>query len=150
MNGAPATLRQVPDYRTLLDALRDQLGLTGAKRACNEGNCGACTILLDGRAIYACMTLAVRCDGRAVDTVEGLARGRDLHPLQQAFIDHDAYQCGYCTSGQLMALAGLLRENPAATEDDVRRAVYGNLCRCGAYVGIVAAGVAAAAAMRGR
>jgi len=144
VNGGPAAVR-VPVHRTLLDALRDGLGLTGAKRACNEGTCGACTVLLDGVAVYSCMTLAVRCAGRSVETVEGLARGRDLHPLQLAFIEHDAFQCGYCTSGQLMSLAGLLRRNPAPSEADVREAVSGNLCRCGAYEGIIKAGLAAAA-----
>lgn len=153
VNGERATLH-VPPHRTLLDALRAELGLTGAKKACDEGTCGACTVLVDGRAVYSCMTLAVACAARSVETVEGLSSNGRLHPLQQAFIDKDAYQCGFCTPGQLMSLVALLRSadpawasdqrRSALTEDDVRRAVTGNLCRCGAYAGIVAAGLAAA------
>ena len=149
VNGTLTTL-SVPAQRTLLDALRDDLGLTGAKRGCNEGTCGSCTVLLDGRAVYACMTLAVRCGGQGVETVESLAHGRDLHPLQLAFIEHDAYQCGYCTPGQLMSLAGLLRAEPAPDAEQVKRAISGNVCRCGAYGNIVAAGLAAATALRDR
>lgn len=143
VNGHPARVH-VPPHRTLLDALRDELGLTGAKKVCDEGTCGACTVLLDGRPVYSCMTLAVACEGRSVETVEGLARDGDLHPVQAAFIEKDAYQCGFCTPGQVMSLVALLRENGAPTAEDVRRAVTGNLCRCGAYQGIIAAGLAAA------
>lgn len=147
VNGGAVTVH-VPPRQTLLDTLRGPLGLTGSKRVCDEGTCGACTVLIDGRAVYSCMTLAVACDGRAVDTVEGLANGGTLHPLQQAFIDHDAFQCGFCTPGQLMSLAGLLRADPDPDAEAVARAVTGNLCRCGAYPNIVAAGLAAAKKMR--
>ena len=132
----------VPPHRTLLDTLRETLGLTGAKRVCDEGTCGACTVLIDGRPAYSCMTLAVACAARSVETVEGLSKD-GLHPVQQAFIDHDAYQCGFCTPGQIMSCVGLLRENAAPTSEDVLRAVSGNLCRCGAYPNIVAAALAA-------
>lgn len=147
VNGDAVTVH-VPPHRTLLDTLRETLGLTGAKRVCDEGTCGACTVLLDGRPVYSCMTLAVACADRSVETVEGLSRdalSRDgLHPVQQAFIEHDAYQCGFCTPGQIMSCVGLLRENASPTSEDVLRAVSGNLCRCGAYPNIVAAALAAA------
>ncbi|MGH2499167.1 MAG: (2Fe-2S)-binding protein [Candidatus Limnocylindria bacterium] len=143
VNGEPVTVR-VPPHRTLLDTLRETLGLTGAKKVCDEGTCGACTVIVDGRAVYSCLTLAVACDGRAVETVEGLDRDGQLHPVQQAFLDHDAYQCGFCTPGQIMSLVALLRTSGAPSDEDVRRAVTGNLCRCGAYPNIVAAGLAAA------
>ena len=143
VNGRPVVVR-VPPHRTLLDSLREDLGLTGTKKVCDEGTCGACTVLLDGRAVYSCMTLAHVCAGRQVETIEGVARDGVLHPVQQAFIDHDAYQCGFCTPGQVMSLVGLLRANDAPTTEDVTRAVTGNLCRCGAYPNIVAAGTAAA------
>jgi len=144
VNGRPVQLRVAP-HRTLLDALRDELGLTGTKKVCDEGTCGACTVLVDGRAIYSCMTLAHTCAGRQVETIEGLGRDGTLHPVQQAFIDHDAYQCGFCTPGQVMSLVGLLRANDAPTAEDVTAAVTGNLCRCGAYPNIVAAGMSAVA-----
>jgi xanthine dehydrogenase YagT iron-sulfur-binding subunit len=124
--------------------LRETLGLTGAKRVCDEGTCGACTVLVDGEPVYSCMTLAVACAGRAVETVEGLSTERGLHPVQEAFIEHDAFQCGFCTPGQIMSCVGLLRHNPSPTADDVLRAVSGNLCRCGAYPNIVAAALSAA------
>ena len=145
VNGDAVTVH-VPPHRTLLDTLRETLGLTGAKRVCDEGTCGACTVLVDGRPVYSCMTLAVACADRAVETVEGLSgpSGDGLHPVQQAFIDHDAYQCGFCTPGQIMSCVGLLRENASPTSEDVLRAVSGNLCRCGAYPNIVAAALAAA------
>lgn len=145
VNGDAVTVH-VPPHRTLLDTLRETLGLTGAKRVCDEGTCGACTVLVDGRAVYSCMTLAVACADRSVETVEGLSgpSGDGLHPVQQAFIDHDAYQCGFCTPGQIMSCVGLLRENESPTSEDVMRAVSGNLCRCGAYPNIVAAALAAA------
>jgi len=145
VNGDAVTVH-VPPHRTLLDTLRETLGLTGAKRVCDEGTCGACTVLVDGRPVYSCMTLAVACAGRTVETVEGLSgpSGDGLHPVQQAFIDHDAYQCGFCTPGQIMSCVGLLRENTRPTSEDVLRAVSGNLCRCGAYPNIVAAALAAA------
>ena len=142
VNGDAVTVH-VPPHRTLLDTLRETLGLTGAKRVCDEGTCGACTVLVDGRPVYSCMTLAVACAGRTVETVEGLSRD-GLHPVQQAFIDHDAYQCGFCTPGQIMSCVALLRDNAKPTGEDVLRAVSGNLCRCGAYPNIVAAALAAA------
>ena len=143
MNGHGITVH-VPPHRTLLDALREELGLTGTKRVCDEGHCGACTVLLDGQPVYACMTLAVACAGRLVETVEGLASDGSLHPLQEAFIAHDAYQCGFCTPGQLMSCVALLRAVGRPAAEDVLRAVSGNLCRCGAYPNIVAATLAAA------
>ncbi|MFL6636498.1 MAG: (2Fe-2S)-binding protein [Massilia sp.] len=118
---------------TLLDLLRERAGLTGTKKGCDHGQCGACTVLLDGRRINACLTLAVMQDGHEVTTIEGLADGDTLHPLQQAFIDHDAFQCGYCTPGQICSAAGLVAEGQARTVDDVRELMSGNLCRCGAY-----------------
>jgi xanthine dehydrogenase YagT iron-sulfur-binding subunit len=118
---------------TLLDLLRERAGLTGTKKGCDHGQCGACTVLLDGRRINACLTLAVMQDGHDVTTIEGLADGATLHPLQQAFIDHDAFQCGYCTPGQICSAAGLVAEGQARTVDDVRELMSGNLCRCGAY-----------------
>ena len=149
VNGRALSL-DLPPHRTLLDALRDEVGLTGTKKVCDEGTCGACTVLVDDRPVYSCMMLAHACDGRRVETVEGLGAGGELHPVQRAFIDHDAYQCGFCTPGQVMSLVALLREDPATTEDGVRRAIGGNLCRCGAYGNIVAAGVSAARRARGR
>jgi xanthine dehydrogenase YagT iron-sulfur-binding subunit len=143
VNGGGVTVH-VPPHRTLLDTLRETLGLTGAKRVCDEGTCGACTVLLDGQPVYACMTLAVACAGCSVETVEGLATESGLHPVQEAFIEHDAFQCGFCTPGQIMSCVALLRRNAAPTGEDVLRAVSGNLCRCGAYPNIVAAALAAA------
>ncbi|HET7701102.1 MAG TPA: (2Fe-2S)-binding protein [Candidatus Limnocylindria bacterium] len=148
VNGASVSVRASPG-RSLLDTLRDSLGLTGTKKVCNEGDCGACTVLIDGRPAYSCLALAIACEGRVIETVEGLAVNGQLHPVQQAFVDHDAYQCGFCTPGQVMSVVALLRENARPTEDDVRRAVTGNLCRCGAYTNIVAAGLAAARKTRG-
>jgi len=128
---------------TLLDLLRENLGLTGAKKGCDHGQCGACTILLDGRRANACLTLAVAHDGAELTTVEGLAAGDELHPLQAAFIEHDAFQCGYCTPGQLCSAVGMLAEAEAdgVTLDaaEIRERMSGNLCRCGAYPNIVAA-----------
>jgi len=142
VNGAPAKVRAAP-RRTLLDTLRETLALTGTKKVCDEGTCGACTVLVDGRPIYSCMTLAITCEGKSIETIEGIAKDGELHPVQRAFIDADAFQCGFCTPGQIMSIVALLRENNAPTEDDVRRAVAGNLCRCGAYPNIVKAGVSA-------
>lgn len=144
VNGERVTV-QVEPHRTLLDVLRDELGLTGAKHVCGEGNCGACTVLLDGETVYACLTLAIECEGSEVRTVEGLARGGALHPVQAAFVEHDGYQCGYCTPGQVLAAVALLEQEPNPTEDEIRLAMSGNLCRCGAYQGIVAAVRSAAA-----
>ena len=142
VNGAPAKVRAAP-RRTLLDTLRETLALTGTKKVCDEGTCGACTVLVEGRPVYSCMTLAITCEGKSVETIEGIAKDGELHPVQRAFIDADAFQCGFCTPGQIMSIVALLRENNAPTEDDVRRAVAGNLCRCGAYPNIVKAGVSA-------
>jgi xanthine dehydrogenase YagT iron-sulfur-binding subunit len=124
---------------SLLDALREELSLTGTKKGCDHGQCGACTVLLDGRAVNACLTLAVAAEGSDITTIEGLARGEELHPLQAAFITHDAFQCGYCTSGQIMSGIALLREGRAKSDDEVRQQMSGNICRCGAYPNIVAA-----------
>ena len=124
---------------TLLDALREQLHLTGTKKGCDHGQCGACTVLVDGRRIYSCLTLAVAQGGARITTVEGLADGDRLHPVQEAFIEHDAFQCGYCTSGQICSAVGLLSEGHAKTDDEVRELMSGNICRCGAYPNIVAA-----------
>jgi xanthine dehydrogenase YagT iron-sulfur-binding subunit len=122
---------------TLLDALRDHLGLTGTKKGCDQGACGACTILLDGRRVLSCLMLAAQCDGRRVTTIEGLADDGRLHPVQEAFIRHDALQCGFCTPGQIMSAIGLIGEGQAGDDPErVREGMSGNLCRCGAYSGI--------------
>jgi xanthine dehydrogenase YagT iron-sulfur-binding subunit len=138
INGEPRTLDVAP-WTTLLDLLRDRLDLTGSKKGCDHGQCGACTVLLDGRRVVSCLTLAVMKDGAEVTTVEGLAKGDTLHPLQQAFIDHDAFQCGYCTPGQICSAAGLIAEGKAKSKDEIRELMSGNICRCGAYPNIVAA-----------
>ena len=125
---------------TLLDALRDHVGLTGSKKGCDHGQCGACTVLVEGRRTLACLTLAVSAQGRDVTTIEGLARADGpLHPMQQAFVDHDAFQCGYCTPGQIMSAIGCVKEGHAADDDAIREYMSGNLCRCAAYPKIVAA-----------
>ena len=124
---------------TLLDALRDKLDLTGTKKGCDQGACGACTVLLDGKRRLSCLTLAAQCEGREVTTIEGLARDGHLHALQEAFTRHDAFQCGYCTPGQIMSGVALLAEGRAETEDQIREFMSGNICRCGAYPNIVAA-----------
>jgi xanthine dehydrogenase YagT iron-sulfur-binding subunit len=138
INGARTQLEIAP-WTTLLDALRDRLHLTGTKKGCDHGQCGACTVLLNGRPINACLTLAVMHDGAQVTTIEGLAHDGNLHPVQQAFIDHDAFQCGYCTSGQICSAVSLIREGRARTRDEIRETMSGNICRCGAYPNIVAA-----------
>ena len=135
---------EVEDRWTLVELLRDHLGLTGTKIGCDRGECGACTVLLDGKPAYSCSNLAVWADGRSVETVEGLARNGRLDPLQQAFIAHDAPQCGFCTSGQLMSAKGLLARNPHPTADEVRAGMTGNLCRCSGYNHYVEAVLAAA------
>ncbi|WP_036164703.1 (2Fe-2S)-binding protein [Massilia sp. 9096] len=123
----------VESWVTLLDLLRERAGLTGTKKGCDHGQCGACTVLVDGRRVNSCLTLAVMQNGHEITTIEGMAEGDDLHPLQQAFIDHDAFQCGYCTPGQICSAAGLIKEGQAKTVDDVRELMSGNICRCGAY-----------------
>jgi xanthine dehydrogenase YagT iron-sulfur-binding subunit len=138
VNGAARRLR-VDSRVTLLDALRERLQLTGTKKGCDHGQCGACTVHIDGRRVLSCLTLAAMAQGKNVTTIEGLARGDDLHPMQQAFLDHDGFQCGYCTSGQIMSAVALLREPCGASDADVRECMSGNLCRCGAYPNIVAA-----------
>ena len=148
LNGDERSLAVEP-RRTLLDALRVDLSLTGTKKVCDMGNCGACTVLLDGRAVYACLTLAVECAGREVTTIEGLAHGSELDPVQRAFIEADAFQCGFCTPGQIMSLRGLLNHTPDPSDDEIQRAVSGNLCRCGAYRHILEAGRLAAHAAQG-
>ncbi|MGW4467394.1 (2Fe-2S)-binding protein [Micromonospora sp. NPDC004704] len=124
---------------TLLDALREHLGLTGTKKGCDQGACGACTVLLDGESVLPCLVLAAQCDGREVTTVEGLSSDGRLHPVQQAFVRHDGFQCGYCTPGQIMSAIALLRAGRAGSDDEIREFMSGNLCRCGAYPNIVAA-----------
>jgi len=138
INGVATELAVAP-WATLLDVLRDQLDLTGTKKGCDHGQCGACTVLVDGRRINSCLTLAVMKDGAHVTTIEGLATDGALHPLQQAFIDHDAFQCGYCTSGQICSAAGLIAEGKAKSPDEIRELMSGNICRCGAYPNIVQA-----------
>src|SRR3989454_3477570 len=138
VNGVERKLTVAP-WTTLLDALRLHLDLTGTKKGCDHGQCGACTVLVDGRRINSCLTLAVMKDGAQVTTVEGLARGSTLHPLQQAFIDHDAFQCGYCTPGQICSAAGLIAEGRVQTPDEIRESMSGNICRCAAYTNILAA-----------
>ena len=138
INGVETQLSLAP-WTTLLDALRDHLDLTGTKKGCDHGQCGACTVLVDGRRINSCLTLAVMQDGATVTTIEGLAVDSRLHPLQQAFIDHDAFQCGYCTPGQICSAAGLIAEGKAKSADEIRELMSGNICRCGAYPNIVAA-----------
>ncbi|MHB8815857.1 MAG: 2Fe-2S iron-sulfur cluster-binding protein [Steroidobacteraceae bacterium] len=145
---------QVDTRTTLLDALREQLGVTSAKKGCDHGQCGACTVLLDGRRVTTCLSLAVACDGAAITTARGLARGGTLHPVQQSFLEHDALQCGYCTPGQVCSAVGMLEEAKAGhpsfvtegltapgelSDEEIRERMSGNLCRCGAYVNIVAA-----------
>jgi len=138
VNGAERQLNLSP-WTTLLDTLRDHLDLTGTKKGCDHGQCGACTVLVNGRRINSCLTFAVMQDGATVTTIEGLATDGALHPLQQAFIDHDAFQCGYCTPGQICSAVGLIAEGKAQSADEVRELMSGNLCRCGAYQNIVAA-----------
>ncbi len=138
VNGLAKELDILP-WTTLLDALREYLDLTGTKKGCDHGQCGACTVLVNGTRINSCLTLAIMKDGAEIKTIEGLADGNGLHPVQQAFIDHDAFQCGYCTPGQICSAVGLIHEGHARTSDDIRELMSGNLCRCGAYPNIVAA-----------
>jgi xanthine dehydrogenase YagT iron-sulfur-binding subunit len=138
VNGVAAQLELAP-WVTLLDALRDHLDLTGTKKGCDHGQCGACTVLVNGRRVNACLTLAVMKDGAEVTTVEGLATAGALHPVQQAFIDHDAFQCGYCTPGQICSAVALIAEGKANSPEEIRELMSGNICRCGAYPNIVAA-----------
>jgi len=138
VNGASHDVT-APGHETLLVTLRERLHLTGAKLVCGRGECGACTVLLDGRSAYSCLTLTAACGDTAITTIEGIGSETGLHPLQAAFIEHDALQCGFCTPGQILAAAALLNTNPDPSEDDVRRGMSGNLCRCGTYPKIVRA-----------
>src|SRR3984885_15013661 len=139
VNGAGRTL-ELDTRTTLLDALREHLHLTGTKKGCDQGQCGACTVLIDGRRVLACLTLAITAQGKSIETVEGLAKADGkLHPMQQAFIDQDGFQCGYCTPGQIMSAIACVNEGHANTDADIREYMSGNLCRCAAYPNIVAA-----------
>lgn len=135
VNGAARELH-AESRRTLLDALREDLHLTGAKPGCDMGNCGACTVLIDGEAVYSCLTLALECEGRSIITIEGLAQDGALDAVQAAFIQHDALQCGFCTPGQILALKALLDRTPHPTDEEIERGLSGNICRCGAYAKI--------------
>ncbi|ARO56481.1 oxidoreductase, 2Fe-2S subunit [Methylorubrum extorquens] len=140
VNGEPRAIELDDPRVTLLDLLRERLGLTGSKKGCDRGQCGACTVLLNGRRINSCLALAVSLDGAEVLTIEGLAVGEQLHPVQAAFIEHDGFQCGFCTPGQIMSAVGLIREGHAGDDPErVREGMSGNLCRCGAYIGITEA-----------
>ena len=136
VNGERYALAVEP-WVTLLDLLREHLGLTGTKKGCDQGQCGACTVLVDGKRVNSCLLLAVAKDGADVTTIEGLGTPERMHPLQRAFIEHDAFQCGYCTPGQICSAAGLIAEGNAHGRDDIRELMSGNLCRCGAYTNIV-------------
>jgi len=149
VNGKEHELRVEPRV-TLLDALRDRLGLTGAKRVCDRGTCGACTVLVEGKAVYACTTLAIDAQGKNIQTIEGMTRGSELHPVMKAFVNNDAQQCGFCTPGFVVAAKAFIDEHPNPTEEDVMNGLGGNLCRCGTYIGIRKAVVEAAKAMGGR
>jgi xanthine dehydrogenase YagT iron-sulfur-binding subunit len=138
LNGRETTFVVEPQV-TLLDLLRERAGLTGTKKGCDRGQCGACTVLIDGRRTLSCLALALAHAGAEVTTIEGLANDGELHPMQAAFVEHDAFQCGFCTSGQIMSAVALVREGRARGEDEIREAMSGNLCRCGAYPNIVAA-----------
>ena len=148
VNGEPYNLVIAPN-RTLLEVLRDDLGLTGAKAGCGEGACGTCTVLLDGRPVRSCLTLAVEVQGKAITTIEGLAEGIELHPVQQAFAEHGAIQCGFCSPGMILVTKALLDENPHPTEQEAREAISGNVCRCTGYAKIVEAILKAAEKVEG-
>ncbi|MEI2583086.1 (2Fe-2S)-binding protein [Scytonema sp. PRP1] len=138
INGAEHTL-QIDPRVTLLDVLREYIGLSGTKKGCDHGQCGACTVLVEGHRINSCLALAVSYDREQITTIEGLAEGEDLHPVQEAFLHHDAFQCGYCTPGQIMSAVGLLLEGNAKTDAEIKEQMSGNICRCGAYANILAA-----------
>ncbi|MHC4676267.1 MAG: (2Fe-2S)-binding protein [Planctomycetota bacterium] len=138
----------VEPWRTLAEVLREELGLTGLKEGCGRGNCGTCTVIMDGKAVRSCLTLIPQAEGKEIVTIEGLSTGISLHPLQEAFIEHFAVQCGFCTPGMILSAKALLDENPTATEEDVRMALKGNLCRCTGYTKIVEAILAAKEKMK--
>ena len=138
INGQHKDLQLKP-WVSLLDCLREHLDLTGTKKGCDHGQCGACTVIVDGKRVLSCLTLAVMKDGSEITTIEGIAENGELHPLQQAFIDHDAFQCGYCTPGQICSAIGMLTEGKAHTESEVKELMSGNLCRCGANSNIISA-----------
>jgi xanthine dehydrogenase YagT iron-sulfur-binding subunit len=148
INGKPVHVTVEPRV-TLLDAMRNYLDLTGAKRVCDRGTCGACTVILAGKAVYSCSVLAIDAQGKDIETIEGLAAGNNLHPVSAAFVNHDAQQCGYCTSGFVMAVKGFLDQHPNPTLEDVKHGLGGNLCRCGTYMGIRQAALEAAKEMKG-
>ena len=148
VNGTAVTA-QIEPRVTLLDYLRDRLQLTGTKKGCNEGACGTCTVLVDGKRMNSCLTLAVQCEGREITTIEGIAKGDELHPVQAAFIKHDAFQCGYCTPGQILSAIACINEGHAGSEEQVREWMSGNICRCAAYPQIRAAVLDAAGKLEG-
>jgi len=148
VNGVKQTLMVEP-RETLLDVLRERLNLTGAKRICNQGECGGCTVIVDGKPVYSCLYLAILADGKEITTIEGLAKADALHPVQQAFIDVDAYQCGFCTPGFILTSANFLQNNPNPQLDEIKKALSGNICRCGNYVHIYKAVADAAKKMKG-
>jgi xanthine dehydrogenase YagT iron-sulfur-binding subunit len=148
LNGKPVKLSVEPRV-TLIDALRNYVDMTGAKKVCDRGTCGACTVIMGGKTVYACSILAVDAQGKAIETIEGLGTGANMHPVSRAFVDNDAQQCGYCTPGFVMACTGFLKENPNPTEAQINHGLGGNLCRCGTYMGIRKAVLQAAAAMKG-
>lgn len=139
VNGFSFAFDAVPENKTLLNLIRNDIGLTGTKEGCAEGDCGACTVLLNGKSVNSCLVLAVEADGCDVLTIEGLSRDGNLHPIQQAFVGEGAVQCGYCSPGMIMSAYGLLQENPSPTDEDIKRGLAGNLCRCTGYVRIVSA-----------
>jgi len=149
VNNQPYRL-SVPPHRTLLDVIREDLGLTGTKEGCGLGECGACTVLIDGRAVNSCLVLAAEADGKEITTVEGLADGDKLHPIQQAFVDHGGLQCGFCTPGMILSAKALLDENPTPTEEEIKQGIAGNLCRCTGYAKIIESIKAAAENMGGK
>jgi xanthine dehydrogenase YagT iron-sulfur-binding subunit len=138
VNGEPRAIDVEPRV-SLLDALREHMGLTGSKKGCDQGTCGACTVWVDGRRVLACLTLAATCEDREVTTIEGLSSDGELHPMQSAFVEHDAFQCGYCTPGQIMSAVKLIEEGNAGSDDDIAEFMSGNICRCAAYANIRAA-----------
>ena len=149
VNGKPYQLSVLP-WRTLLEVIREDLGLTGTKEGCGLGECGACTVLMDGRAVNSCLVLASEAEGKQITTIEGLTQGDKLHPIQQAFVDHGGLQCGFCTPGMIMAAKALLDKNPTPTEEEVKRGIAGNLCRCTGYAKIIESIKAAAKNMEAK